>query len=399
MSLPTITARIAFATGPLAVTPTWTDVSSYVRKVSIRRGRQDELNRMEAGTATVVLDNLDRRFDPTYTGGAYYGTVLPMRKINIRATWNAVTYDLFTGYIESWPPSWQLDGDSSVTLPCVDGFTYFAHALLTLSVTSDGSGSQIKTSTRILDSLSWPPLDQSINAGDSVLQAWTMTNETVLQRMQLITDSENGFLWMATDGKIYFRERSYRLTHAASVTSQATFGDSGAELPYSEIVPAFDDEFIYNDIHITRAGGAEQVASDATSQDSYFKRSLTKTGLLMTTDNEASDAANWLLGQYKDPALRFRRVTINPQYDPTNLWPQSLGRDFHDRITVKRRPPGGGNVITQDCFVEGIAHEFDAGPQTSWLTTWNLSPASSSSYWVLDDAILSILDSTTKLVY
>jgi hypothetical protein len=29
------------------------------------------------------LDNLDRRFDPTYTSGAYYPNVLPMRRVRI----------------------------------------------------------------------------------------------------------------------------------------------------------------------------------------------------------------------------------------------------------------------------------------------------------------------------
>jgi hypothetical protein len=36
-----------------------------------------------------------------------------------------------------------------------------------------------------------------------------------------------------------------------------------------------------------------------------------------------------------------------------------LGRDFGDRITVKRRPPGGGSAIVRDCFVRGIEHQSD----------------------------------------
>lgn len=407
MSWPTLTVRVAFATEPLAATPTWTDVSDYVRSVRIRRGRQDELNRIEAGVAEVTLDNRDRRFDPTNTSSPYYPNVLPMRKINIRATWNSVTYDLYTGYIENWPPDWPLTDDSSVTLDCVDGFKYFAMATLTLTVVSDEGGWQIKATSGvggydgILINLSWPNADQSVNAGASTLQGWTMTNEPVLQRLQLIAESENGYLMMTVDGKIFFRERHYRLTNADSVTSTGTYGDDSAsgELPYVELVPSFDDSLIYNDIHITRVGGSEQIASDSASQAAYFKRSLIKTGLLIATDDEASDAANWLLAQYKDAALRFKRLTINPQTLPTNLWPAALDRDIHDRITVKRRPPGGGNVISQECFIEGVEHVIDGGPVTRWLTTWDLSPASSQSYWVLDDAVLSILDSTTKLIY
>lgn len=398
MGKPTITVRIAFATDPLAATPTWTDVSAYVRgdiPIHIRRGRQYELNRIEAGTVTLGLDNRDRRFDPSNTSSPYYPNVIPMRKINIQATWSSTTYDLYTGYIENWPPDWPAGYDSTVQISCVDGFRYFGSVETTLTVGSAFSGQQIKGTGTILDNLSWPTADQNVNGGDSLLQGWTITNGNVLQQLQLIVDSENGYLFMATDGKIFYRERHHRLTSADSTNVRGTFGDGGgSELPYVDLVPSFDDSNIYNDIHITRAGGTEQVAQDATSQARYFKRSLTKTGLLITTDNEANDAANWLLGQYKDVALRFKRMTIaGPMND--SLWTQVLGRDISHRITVIRRPPGSG-TITQDCFIEGVEHTIS---REDWLTSWDLSPASSQAYWVLDDPILSILDSTTRLVY
>src|SRR5215213_3092239 len=108
MSFPTITVEIAFATAPLAVTPTWTDVTAYVKSIpQIRRGRQNALTGIEAGTAVVVLDNRTRRFDPTYASGAYYPNVLPGRKIRISAVYNSTTYYLFTGFIDTWPPEWE----------------------------------------------------------------------------------------------------------------------------------------------------------------------------------------------------------------------------------------------------------------------------------------------------
>ncbi|WP_204064183.1 hypothetical protein [Planobispora siamensis] len=54
--------------------PTWTDISAWTRGVFTRRGasRVDgPLLRYEAGTATVRLDNRDRRFDPTNLAGPY----------------------------------------------------------------------------------------------------------------------------------------------------------------------------------------------------------------------------------------------------------------------------------------------------------------------------------------
>lgn len=401
MARPTITVRIAFATDPLAATPTWTDVSSCVREIRTQRGRQYELNRIEASTAEVVLDNRDRRFDPSYVSSPYYPDVVPMRKINIQAVWSSVTYDIYTGYIENWLTDWPAGYDSTVTIRCVDGFKYFANTLITINLAiGDDAGRYMKGggfngTTCIINSLSWPTADQNINAGNSTLQPISVTNMNVLQFMQQLTDSENGYLMMAKDGKIFFRERHYRLTNPDSIISRGTYGDGGgSELPYLDLKPSFDDGLIYNDIHATRVGGAEQVAQDATSQATYFRRSLSKTGLLIATDNEVADAAYWLLGQYKDAVLRFQRMTIaGPMND--SLWTQVLGRDISHRITVIKRPPGGG-TITQDCFIEGVMHQIT---RDDWLTHFDLSPASSQAFWVLEDTILGILDSTTRLIY
>lgn len=54
--------------------PEWTDISPYVQEIGIKRGvsRVDSpLLRFEAGTANLVLDNRDRRFDPTHLGSPY----------------------------------------------------------------------------------------------------------------------------------------------------------------------------------------------------------------------------------------------------------------------------------------------------------------------------------------
>lgn len=68
MTWPTITVECMFAS------PTWSDISQWVQEINIKRGvsRVDSpLLRYEAGTAEILLDNRDRRFDPTHLGGPY----------------------------------------------------------------------------------------------------------------------------------------------------------------------------------------------------------------------------------------------------------------------------------------------------------------------------------------
>lgn len=111
----------------------YSDVSAYVRDVSIRRGRQRPVDRFTAGTATVVLTNTDARFDPRNTSGPYTAAgisgVVPMRPIRISATYNGTTYRLFTGFIDSltygYAPGLR---DATVTLACSDGMKLLAQA-------------------------------------------------------------------------------------------------------------------------------------------------------------------------------------------------------------------------------------------------------------------------------
>lgn len=52
---------------------TWVDITPYVRRVSVSRGRQSELDQIKPGTAKLVLENTSRIFDPANAAGSYYG--------------------------------------------------------------------------------------------------------------------------------------------------------------------------------------------------------------------------------------------------------------------------------------------------------------------------------------
>jgi hypothetical protein len=85
MSWPTLAVECAFGSDASNASPSWQDITDYVREVRIRRGRQFELDRIDASTLALKLDNSDRRFDPSYVSGPYYPNVLPMRRVRVRA--------------------------------------------------------------------------------------------------------------------------------------------------------------------------------------------------------------------------------------------------------------------------------------------------------------------------
>jgi len=121
VGFPTTQVYIAFNDGPYVASPTWTEVTTYVRQINTQRGRQDEQSNFESGNATVVLDNRSRIFDPFYTSGTYYGKLLPRRQIKIEATISSVVYPVFRGFIEGWPVAITDAGyDTTVTVQCFD---------------------------------------------------------------------------------------------------------------------------------------------------------------------------------------------------------------------------------------------------------------------------------------
>jgi len=120
MAYPQPIVEIAFDDGPYVLNPTWTDVTSYVWRMDIDRGRTDDWGDFNS-FASVTLNNRTRRFDPYYTAGPYYGKLLPRRQIRIRAEYNTITYDVFRGFIDGWNPEWTDAGtNSSVTVSCFD---------------------------------------------------------------------------------------------------------------------------------------------------------------------------------------------------------------------------------------------------------------------------------------
>ena len=112
-----VTVEAAFGDNPLDTSPSWTDISAYVRDVSISRGRQSEFAKYAPGTATIRLDNRDRRFDPEYTSGPYYGDLVPMVPVRVTSNYNGGTdYTLYYGFITGWPTVYNQANTDAVSI-------------------------------------------------------------------------------------------------------------------------------------------------------------------------------------------------------------------------------------------------------------------------------------------
>ncbi len=392
-----MTARIDFVDNPFSTpsTATWVDVSDDLMDIGIQRGRQYELNRMEAGTAQVTLLNTSGNYWPNNTTGSYTPNVLPWKRINIRATYTSTTYDLYTGYIESWTPDF-LQKPIKVPvmrLQCAD----MVKNLSQMNINSTGYVAEL-SGTRVgnvLTSLGWPTTPRALDTGQSTLQATgALVNENAMNLLFTVQDSELGIFFISPSGDATFQDRHARLK-APFLTSNGTFGDvPSTDLGYTEVLLSFEDLRIYNDVRVTRTGGTEQVATSTTSKDSYGTRTLEKPSLLMPTDAEALAQAQYLLSRFENPVLRAKQITLRPDENGTNVYPKALGLDISDRITLRLTQAS----INKPYHIEGIRHAWSA--VAPWFETkWMLTDAQVDSYWILGDTTYGVLGSTTKLAY
>ena len=117
-------------------------------------------------------------------------------------------------------------------------------------------------------------------------------------------------------------------------------------------------------VSATIAGGSNvQEVQDAASIAKYlFPRSYARSDLILQTDADALNWAQWVLYVASADEDRFDQLVLYPLRDPANLWPQALGREIGDRIQIWRRPPGVASPVVKDCFIRGITHAFSASP-------------------------------------
>lgn len=375
--------RYAAGTGGSgSVTWDWSGTSDPTGSPYVEREDAQSSTFTTASAATASLDGII-----TGTGGTL---VKPMRPVRVRAIWNGTTYDLFRGFVDSWNITWNGPNWSEVTVPCTDAFKIFGNIERTpVAATGAGEGTGTRIG-RILDGIGWSASLRDIDTGDVVVQSTTLDGNA-LEEMLIAAETEVGELYMTGDGKVFFRDRSGITDDARSTTSNATFGDQVGELRYSDVSLSNDDTQLYNRIIATRVGGTAQVVNDVSSQDEFLLRSYERSDLIMTTDGAALNYAQYVISLSAQPELRFEEIVIKPQYDEDDLFPQALNRLIGDRITVRRRPPGGGTMIEEDCFIRGIKHEVTPGGP--WVTTWTLqSSAAAGSFFIIGDTTLGRLD-------
>jgi hypothetical protein len=431
MAAPTLIVEIAFDNGPFDTVTTWYDVSADVLNIErIKRGRSREGGRWEAGVSALTLDSDNGTYTPGNTRSAYSGRLLPMRPIRIRATYSATTYDLFYGFIERWQPAWPGGLISTTRLEVVDGFKLLSVSKVTFSSLSFAAYIRVG---RLLNAINWPSAMRDIDSSDFIyVTSVSLVQQPPITHMQDVVAAVDAQIWVRGDGYFVFRNRYARIVDTVSSVAQAQFGadplpttawtlgsstlsvlgsatiprPSGftvsSELPYLSVTPSFDDQFIVNDAEITAAGGVAgaQIATDSASQATYGIRTTAATYIIANGTGDADaialGRAQWMVLQGKDAKFRVLNITISGK-SSDSLWPIMLTLDISYRVSVMVRPGNGAGAIYGEYYIESLEHRSISNDD--WQVTYQLSPVPADTFWIVEDPILGVLDSTTRLIF
>ena len=393
MTMPTLGVSVDFANGPAfgnplilgdASTPLGVgiladtasdvvDVSDITLRASIRRGRNRILNKFEAGSATIVLEDQNGDWVPSNPASPYYGKLVPLRKIRIWADYDSgsgtVRYYLYSGYITSYDTNFAvgLNDLSTVTLQCVDAFRLFSNvAISTVAGTSAGQATGERMNN-LLDVASFPTSMRVIDTGDSTVQADPGTERDLLNALQTIENSEFGGFYIDPEGNATFLARN---TVAQKADQTATdFSDGGTGISYQAIDFAYDDTLIFNDVTVNRVGGTAQTVQDTSSIETYFIHSGKREGLLIQTDAESLDQATMILQSRKDAIFRIDSIGLNLTDDAeTDRIVAGLSLDIFDLVNITKTTPGSTSV-TLELFVQGVQQDITTNTWTTRLFT------------------------------
>ena len=417
--------------GAKVAAPTWVriDTTYNVQSWSIDRGRQNEMGRTDTGTAQVELVDRTGDFDPTNTGGAYYG-LAPMvqAKIELQNQDTDAWSTLFRGFISSvqWTPYRSLE-HANVTLDLVDAFALLAAAEMApngdfgnsvesgdISFAEDLDLDAVQTRINlVLDQYGWPSALREIFTGNVGLwETIYAPRSTVLAVIQDAADAEfpevanvyisgpRGEVAEAPPGSVTFHGRLARF-HPATVDYNIRtwqLGDDAAAAAdpadvvrvSPPLVASIDDTFLYTsalatDKNIVDADIAGQYVTDPTAAAAKGLRTWSAESLLTAAGDSGRTAvqetklyADYVRDNFATPRVRVGQLTVKSRPASSAggppAWAMLCGIDISDIVHLTTTHGGGGGFDT-DFYVEGIHYQARPGGVIPYVElTLDVSP-------------------------
>ena len=276
---------------------------------------------------------------------------------------------------------------------CADDFTVLANnELLAHTVTTQLTGARINTVLDYTEVLYQGA--RNIGAGTSTLGDSSTSPDfsiqqgtTLLNYLQTVTTSEQGYLYMSSNGTLTFKGRTQVLN---PITAAVFTGDQTVGIPYQTLVNQFGDELLYNVVITQSPAGGPFTATDANSVAQYQSQTYSATSLLNSTTSQVQSLGQYLLGKYKQPQLRFTGLSTQLLALDDDKQNTCLRLELTDVCNVvKHFAVGTPSSVDQSVIVSGINHSITPG---SHIISYTFESTDGNAYLTLNDPVFGTLN-------
>ena len=344
------------------------DLTPIVRSIAIDNGRNIQSDTYQAGTAVIRVYDSDGSWNPQNTSSIYYPYLVPLRKIRVSATTATATEFLFSGYTTEYRYYYdQAENVGYVDIYAADAFRLLNLAQVT-TVTDSGAGQATGTRIgKILDEIDFPANMRTIATGQSLCQADPGTLRTSLSAIQNVEFSEQGAFYFDGSGTAIFKSRSQ--VQSSISGTPIDFNQTG-DIPYKNLVFAFDDKLIINTASIKRIGGTAQVYQNVDSVIKYFPHQYSAQDLVIDTDANALNIAATFVATHAETTIRIDAMTVD-LLDTAVPTDTMIGLDYFTNVKISNIQPDGSTIV-KTLQVQGL--KWEISPNVMQCTVTTLEP-------------------------
>lgn len=235
-------------TAPAGAEPWWFDAPQILmsgedvgtarrvldRGIEIRYGRDTKRASSQVSPAETAfaLNNRSQDYSPDNASSPLYGYLAPSKAVTVRAHLSGHRYTLLNGTLDDYEIVPDPE-NREVRLSVVDDLGRLNEQKLSTELVPSGLTGELMHA--VLDAVGWPEDRRDIDSGATVVRWWWEEGTTAYEALQKLcrADGPPAFITINAAGWFVFRDRHHRLLRDASVTSQATFRDAGAEPRFS----------------------------------------------------------------------------------------------------------------------------------------------------------------------
>jgi hypothetical protein len=315
----------------------WVNVTTWLRVVSIDRGRQGPGDRFDAGTCIVELENRDARFS-TYS--AIYGADRPVKsgnRLRVLGRSGGFTRAMFTGWVDSWAERGDTAEDlDAMVATAYDGWERLARAGVNPLSTPVGAGERgDQRVDRLLTAGHWSGI-RSLQPTAVTMQGTTF-GQAILNEIHDVALSESGEVYVDGTGALRLISKATITGTRPAVATLANDCTSG--LPYVSIDMASNTDAIINTAYIACRAGSTRTAVDTGSVARFGERVFSATDLLHATDTQSSDAASFIVATRALADFCVEAVDLYPATGATaaerdDLWRLIASAELVDRLNI-----------------------------------------------------------------